>query len=148
LDSRTTPLECGRSFRVKLDKPIPFIGREALLKQREIGAMRLYVHLALEDHEYLTDPWPWGGEPILRDGVHVGVTTTTGYGYTLKKLVCLGFIRHFNEAGEMIPVDYDYVLSGTYEVDIAGIRYPASVSLRSPYLATGSKQTSGYQATR
>ncbi|KAF2368189.1 Glycine cleavage T-protein-like N-terminal [Trinorchestia longiramus] len=134
LDSNTTPLECGRTFRVKLDKPIDFIGREALLRQQEEGARRLYVQLLLDDHDHRVDAWPWGGEPIYRDGQFVGVTTTTGYGYSLKNLVCLGFIRNYNSRGEMIAVTPEYVLDGVYEVDIAGIRYPASVSLRSPTL--------------
>ena len=33
-----TPLEAGLGFTVKFDKPGGFIGREALLKQQEIGA--------------------------------------------------------------------------------------------------------------
>jgi glycine cleavage system aminomethyltransferase T len=39
LDTTTTPLECGRSFRVKFDKD--FLGRNALLKQKEEGVQRL-----------------------------------------------------------------------------------------------------------
>lgn len=49
----------------------------------------MYVHLTLEDHDDEIDPWPWGGEPIYRDGKFVGVTTTTSYAYTLKKIVSL-----------------------------------------------------------
>ena len=47
----------------------------------------------------------------------------------------------------MIPVDADYVLSGSYEVDIGGVKYPATVSLRSPTLST-KPQAVRYQATR
>jgi 4-methylaminobutanoate oxidase (formaldehyde-forming) len=35
------------------------------------------------------------------------------------------------EAGE--PIDQAYLSTGTWEVDIAGTRYPASVSLRPMY---------------
>lgn len=151
IDSTTTPLECGRAFRVKLDKPIDFIGREALLRQREEGAMRLYAHLTLEDHDHLVDAWPWGGEPIYRNGRFAGVTTTTGYGYSLRNLVCLGFVRHYDSNDNMVPVTPEYVLDGVYEVDIAGIRYPASVSLRSPILPVKEVQQSAterYLATQ
>ena len=50
--------------------------------------------------------------------------------------VCLGFIRNYNEKGEMMPVTSQYVMDGIYEVDIAGVRYSANVSLRSPNLPT------------
>ncbi|KAK7070590.1 hypothetical protein SK128_018438 [Halocaridina rubra] len=136
LDSTTTPLECGRGFRVKLHKNIDFIGREALERQKENGVKRLYVQLQLEDHNHEVDPWAWGGEPIYRDGHFVGVTTTTGYGYTLNHLVCLGFVRNVDDRGNMTSVTPEYVMSGNYEVDIAGVRYSASVSLRSPSLPT------------
>lgn len=44
----------------------------------------------------------------------------------------------------------DYVLSGHYEVDIAGIRYPAKVNLHSPNLPTKypDQEREGYFATR
>lgn len=64
-----------------------FIGKEALLKQREEGVKRMYVQLLLEDHDHELDLWAWGGEPIFRNGKYVGMSTTTGYGYTFKKQV-------------------------------------------------------------
>lgn len=70
-----------------MQKDIDFIGREALVQQKKEGVKRLYVQLQLEDHDIEVDPWAWGGEPIYRDDRFVGVTTTTGYGYTLQNLV-------------------------------------------------------------
>ncbi|XP_022910768.1 pyruvate dehydrogenase phosphatase regulatory subunit, mitochondrial isoform X2 [Onthophagus taurus] len=150
LDTRTTPLECGRVWRVKFDKGVDFIGRDALLKQREEGIKRQYVQLLLEDHCSDTDLWPWGGEPIYRDGKYVGVCTTTGYGFTFKKQVCLGFVENLNDYGVRQRVTNDFVLSGDYEIDIAGIRYPAKVHLHSPNLPTKfpDKEREAYQATR
>nr|CAD7404108.1 unnamed protein product [Timema cristinae] len=51
LDTTTTPLECGRSWRVKFDKGKHFIGQEALEKQRSEGVKRMYVQLVLNDHD-------------------------------------------------------------------------------------------------
>ncbi|XP_066995066.1 pyruvate dehydrogenase phosphatase regulatory subunit, mitochondrial isoform X2 [Anabrus simplex] len=85
LDTTTTPLECGRSWRVKFDSDMDFIGRKALEKQRNEGIRRMYVQLLLQDHDHEIDLWPWGGEPIYRDGKYVGATTTTGYGFTFKR---------------------------------------------------------------
>lgn len=65
-----------------------FIGRNALMKQRDEGVKRMYVQLILQDHDHEIDLWPWGGEPIYRNGKYVGATTTTGYGFTFKKQVC------------------------------------------------------------
>ncbi len=44
-----TPLEAGLGFAVAWDKPGGFIGREALLRQREAGLSRRLVAFALED---------------------------------------------------------------------------------------------------
>lgn len=112
LDTRTTPLECGRVWRVKFDKGVDFIGRDALLRQREQGVKRMYVQLLLEDHDHETELWPWGGEPIYRNGKHVGMCTTTGYGFTFRKQVCLGFVENYDTKGKRQRVTNDYVLSG------------------------------------
>ncbi|KAH8270976.1 hypothetical protein KR044_007424, partial [Drosophila immigrans] len=150
LDTFTTPLECGRSWRVKFNKPTEFIGRSALLKQREEGVKRMYVQLLLNDHDHEVDMWCWGGEPIYRDGVYVGMTTTTGYGYTFEKQVCLGFVRNFDEHGHELAVSNEYVLSGHYEVEVAGVRFEAKVNLHSPNLPTKfpDREREAYHATR
>ena len=70
-----------------LQKNIDFIGREALLKQRDKGVKRKYIQLLLTDHDLEIDPWAWGGEPIYRNGKYCGMTTTTAYGFTFKKQV-------------------------------------------------------------
>lgn len=93
-----------------------------MLKQRDEGVQRLYVQLLLNDHDPDIDVWCWGEETILRNGLPCGQTTTTGYGYTFKKPVCLGFIKHINEDGQEERITNEYVLNGDYEVDIAGIR--------------------------
>ncbi|KAK6644016.1 hypothetical protein RUM43_000281 [Polyplax serrata] len=150
LDTSTTPLECGRTWRVKFDKGVDFIGRDALLRQRESGVKRVYVQLILTDHDCDRDLWSWGGEPIYRNGKYVGATTTTGYGYTFKKQICLGFVKNLNEFNEAQKVTSEWVLSGNYEVDIAGVRYGAKVNLHSPNLPTKfpDKEREAYRATR
>ncbi|XP_078040959.1 pyruvate dehydrogenase phosphatase regulatory subunit, mitochondrial [Augochlora pura] len=150
LDTFTTPLECGRAWRVKLDKAINFIGRDALLRQREEGVKRRYVQLLLNDHDPDLDSWCWGGEPIYRNGKYCGMTTTTGYGFTFRKQVCLGFIQNFDLQGQPQEVTNEYVLSGNYEVDVAGMKFPAKCHLHSPNLPTKfpDKERDSYHATR
>ncbi|KZC08438.1 Pyruvate dehydrogenase phosphatase regulatory subunit, mitochondrial [Dufourea novaeangliae] len=150
LDTFTTPLECGRTWRVKLDKGVNFIGRDALLKQREEGVKRKYVQLLLNDHDPEFDTWCWGSEPIFRNGKYCGMTTTTGYGFTFRKQVCLGFIQNFDLQWRPQEVTNEYVLSGDYEVDVAGIKFPAKCHLHSPNLPTKfpDKERDSYHATR
>jgi glycine cleavage system aminomethyltransferase T len=47
------------------------------------------------EHDLETQPWPWGGEPIYRDGKYVGSVTTTSYGFSLKKHVAIGFVHRY-----------------------------------------------------
>jgi pyruvate dehydrogenase phosphatase regulatory subunit len=72
-----------------------FIGRGALMKQRVEGVKRMYVQLILQDHDHEIELWPWGSEPIYRDGKYVGATTTTGYGFTFKKQVWCSVMDNF-----------------------------------------------------
>ncbi|XP_023244971.1 pyruvate dehydrogenase phosphatase regulatory subunit, mitochondrial [Copidosoma floridanum] len=150
LDTFTTPLECGRSWRVKFDKEVNFIGKDALLKQREEGVKRQYVQLLINDHDSDIDTWCWGGEPIYRNGKYCGMTTTTGYGFTFKKQVCLGFVQNLDSKGVPQTVTNQYILSGDYEVDIAGIKFHAKCHLHSPNLPTKfpDQERDSYHATR
>lgn len=146
LDTFTTPLECGRSWRVKFDKN--FIGRSALMKQRDNGIKRIYIQLLLEDHDVEIDVWPTGGEPIYRNGILCGQTTTSSYGFTFAKQVCLGFVQNMDKDGNYQTVTNDYVSSGEFEVEICGIRYPTKVNLHSPNLPNLDTERAAYQATR
>uniref|UniRef100_I3J4J1 Pyruvate dehydrogenase phosphatase regulatory subunit, mitochondrial n=2 Tax=Oreochromis niloticus TaxID=8128 RepID=I3J4J1_ORENI len=130
LDAFTTPLECGREFRVKFDKDTDFIGREALLQQRQDGVTRRFVMLVLEDHDTELDLWPWWGEPVYRNGQLAGTTTSSAYSYTLERHVCLGFVSPpLGPEGLPTPITPDFINRGDYEVDIAGQRYPAKAKL-------------------
>uniref|UniRef100_A0AAV2LSV9 Pyruvate dehydrogenase phosphatase regulatory subunit, mitochondrial n=1 Tax=Knipowitschia caucasica TaxID=637954 RepID=A0AAV2LSV9_KNICA len=130
LDAFTTPLECGREFRVKFDKDTDFLGREALLKQRQEGVTRRFVMLVLDDHDTELDLWPWWGEPVYRNGQLAGTTTSSAYSYTLERHVCLGFVSP-PPGPEGLPtaITADFINKGDYEVDIAGQRYPAKAKL-------------------
>ena len=114
-----TPLEAGLGFAVAWDKPDGFIGREALLAQREAGVSKLLAGFMLEEG----DPLMYHEEPIWRDGEMVGAITSAMYGHTLGRSIGLGYVA--------LPggVTSDMVKAGAYEIEIAGERYPAGVSL-------------------
>jgi len=130
MDNTDTPLEAGLGFAVDYDKAGGFIGREALLRHKETGVLaRRLVQFLLEDPE----PLLYGGEPIHRDGKLVGHLSSGGYGHTLGGAVGLGYVE--NEQG----VTADFIRSGRYEIDVAGVRYPARASLRPMYDPDGKR---------
>jgi heterotetrameric sarcosine oxidase gamma subunit len=124
IDNTDTPLEVGLGRFVKFDKPGGFIGRDALLKTKEKGYSYMMPQFLLKDPE----PMMYYGEIIYRDGVPVGYIMAGAYGHTLGASVGVGPVE--NEGGIVTP---DFIMGGSYEIDIAGERYPAEVSLRPMY---------------
>ncbi len=89
LSPEDTPWEAGLSFAVAFEKSVPFIGREALLKQKEQGWNRRLLVFVLQDPE----PVLWGSEPIYFGGKAVGYTTSASYGHTLGSAVAMGYVN-------------------------------------------------------
>jgi 4-methylaminobutanoate oxidase (formaldehyde-forming) len=120
LGGEDTPLEAGLGFAVAWSKPGGFVGRDALLRQKATGVRRRLVHLALSDPSRML----YHNEPIWRDGVRVGRITSAMFGHTLGQPLGIGYIAN---AGGV--VDADWVKSGRYEIEVAGDRIAAEVSL-------------------
>ncbi|MBT4689991.1 MAG: GcvT family protein [Rhodospirillaceae bacterium] len=120
-----TPLEAGLGFAVAWDKPGGFIGREALLAQREAGTHQRLVQFRLTDPEKLL----YHNEPIWRDGVIVGHLRSGNYGHSLGAAIGLGYVQD-PEGG---VVDAAFVNAGTYEIEVACERVEATASLRPFY---------------
>ena len=120
-----TPLECGLGFVCDYEKDIPFIGRDAMLRQKQSASWkrkRMVQFLLKDPQETL-----YHHEPILRDGKRVGYLTSGNYGHTLGGAVGMGYVYH--EEG----VDADYIASGTFAIDVAGRIVPADASLWAMY---------------
>lgn len=113
-----------------------FIGKDALLQQHEEGVKQKLVHFLLEDHNIDTDLWPWGGEPIYRNGEYVGETTSSGYGFTLEQMLCLGYVSKFDDRYQPCVMKNlnEFILdkNAKYEIDISGQRFPAKVGIYTP----------------
>ncbi|MDE0781842.1 MAG: FAD-dependent oxidoreductase [Planktomarina sp.] len=114
-------LEAGLGFAIKTDKP-NFIGRDAVLRKKEVGLDMRLVQFKLTDPEMLL----YHNETILRDGKIVGYLSSGSYGHHLGAAIGLGYVPC---KGETV-VD---LLSSTYEIDIAGTRVKSEVSLRPMY---------------
>ena len=80
-------------------------------------------------------PMLWGGELVLRDGVAVGQLTSAAWGETLGRAVGLGYLRH--PAGEVVTPAF--LGTGRYQVNAGGDLFPATVSLRPPFDAAGTR---------
>ncbi len=117
-------LDAGLGFTCAWDKPGGFVGRDALLAQRDGGPLKRRLVQFLLD-----DPMPVlvHNEPILRDGVRVGQTTSAGYGHTLGASVAMGYL----ECAE--GVTPEYVAAGSYRIEQANRVYGARASLTPMY---------------
>jgi 4-methylaminobutanoate oxidase (formaldehyde-forming) len=118
-----TPVEAGLSFAVAWNKKPAFMGRDALLRQKENGVKRLLTIFVLEDPE----PMLWGSEPILMDGKAVGYTTSGSYGFTVGGAVGMGYVKHAE------GVDRQRIESSRFEINVSGRNVPARAFLRPPY---------------
>jgi len=126
MDNTDTLLEVGLGFAADLEKPGGFIGRDAVLAQKAAGPLRKrLVQVLVKDPE----PLMYHGEVVLRNGQPVADIRSASYGHTLGGAVGLAMV----EAEEGLVVNKKYIESGTWEVDIAGTRFPAEVSLKPMY---------------
>ena len=84
-----TPWEAGLAFAVRLDKPAPFIGRDALQASRDPPLRKKLLVFVLDDPA----AWVWGGEAVRIGGEPVGELSSAGWGYTAGRCVALGYVR-------------------------------------------------------
>ncbi|MFM2182427.1 MAG: hypothetical protein RJB61_721 [Actinomycetota bacterium] len=125
------PIEAGLAFCVSWDKPGGFIGREALLAAKSAPVTQRLAQFALLDDRHLV----YHNEPIWRDGVLVGRITSGMFGHTVGVSIGMGYVSNDGAAA-----DRDWVLGGSYEIEIAGERVPARVSM-APFYDPKSERT-------
>ena len=117
-----TPYEAGLGFGVNLGKG-DFMGRKALLEQKETGIKRKLVMFTLEDPDIML----YGSEPVYRNGAWMENMTSGAYGFKIGSAVGMGYVK--NKKG----ISEDWILSGKYEIEVEGKMIPAKVHIRSPY---------------
>ena len=114
-------LEAGLGFAVKTDKP-DFIGRDAVLRKKEEGLNNRLLQFKLTDPE----PLLYHNEPIVRDSEIVGYLSSGGYGHHMGAAMGLGYVPCKGQTAAD-------VLGADYEIDVAGTRVKAEVSLKPMY---------------
>jgi glycine cleavage system aminomethyltransferase T/glycine/D-amino acid oxidase-like deaminating enzyme len=128
IDNTDCPLDVGLGFAVAWDTD--FRGKEPLLERKAaFPSTQRLVQIRLTDPE----PLLYHAEPVLRDGEVVGYVRSASYAWTLGGSVGLAFVT----ADE--KVTKDWLDAGSWEVDIAGERYAAEVSLRPMYDPTSAR---------
>lgn len=124
-----TPLEAGVGFVCNFDKAIPFIGHDAIARQREAPLNKRLVQFLLADPAVLL----YHHEPIVMNGEPAGYLTSGNYGHTLGASVGLGYVRHPD------GVTADLISGSSFEIDVGGVKVPARASLRALYDPAGSR---------
>ena len=120
-------LEAGLGFAVKTGKP-DFVGRDAVLRKKETGLKTRMVQFRLTDPE----PLLYHNEPVVRDGEIVSYLSSGNYGHTLGGAIGMGYVPCEGETAEQL-------LASSYEIDVAGTRVAAEVSLRPMYDPKGAR---------
>ena len=86
IDETTTVLEAGLDFVLKLDKG-PFIGSDALAREKERGPLRRLMGFEMVDAGI-----PRHGFPIRLENSEAGVVTSGTFGPTVKKSIGLAYV--------------------------------------------------------
>jgi len=117
IDNTDTILSAGLSFTCNFDKSPRFIGRDAVLKQKEERKVtlskRMVNVLCLTDRG---DVMFHHGEIVRRDGVEVGEIRAGSYGHSLGG--CVGLMMCERRDGE--PVTKKWLERGDWTVEVGG----------------------------
>jgi sarcosine dehydrogenase len=118
-----SPFEAGLGWAVKLSRNIDFVGRKAIERKRSQPLKKRLAGFTVDDPNIIL----LGRETILRDGEFAGYLSSGGFGYTIRKPIGYGYLRH------MEGVDERWISKGTYELIVAGERVPAQVWMEPMY---------------
>ena len=100
LSDTITPLEAGLGMFVKVKEKDEFIGRDAIVAQKEAGLTRKIVGIELQDKAI-----PRAGYPVEVDGVQVGEVTTGYRSISTDRSVCVAMVdKAYTELGTQVEI--------------------------------------------
>ncbi|MGL5809118.1 MAG: GcvT family protein [Nocardioides sp.] len=132
-----SPVAAGLLFATAANSAKNFLGRDALLAERERmalpGPRRRLVSFVVDD----PDPMLWGGELIRLGGAPVGQITSAAWGETVGSCVGLAYLRHDDR------ITPEWLAQGGFSVDAPRYRaggqvperpqsFPLTPTLRAP----------------
>lgn len=103
IDETTTPYEAGIGWTVKLKKPIDFVGKKTLVKQKEVGVKRELVGFVMTDKGV-----PRPGYDVFSGAKEkkVGLVTSGGYGPSVDRNIGLAYVpTELTEIGTELHVE-------------------------------------------
>ncbi len=119
-----TVLEAGLGFAADFDKEGGFIGKEALLAQKEQGLLKKrFIAFRFEDDQ----PLCYHEEPIYANGKIVGHVTGAMFGHTVGSTVAMGYVHH--DEG----IDKAWLDASEFEIEVECERYKVFPTLSSFY---------------
>nr|WP_323128252.1 glycine cleavage system aminomethyltransferase GcvT [Thermosipho ferrireducens] len=98
MDETISPLEAGIKWAVDFEKD--FMGKEALLKQKEEGLKRRLKGFVLTEKGIARH-----GYKIFKDGEEIGYVTSGTFSPTLNKAIGMGLIKSGLKKGEIIEIE-------------------------------------------
>lgn len=123
-----TPLEAGLKFAVAFDKATGFIGRQALVRQRDAGPLEnRLVSLRVRDASIEDGPYLYRNEPIWKEGVIAGYVTSGAWGFRLGGSYAMASLKRPG------GVTADWLKSGGFEVEVAGTRHEVELQFSAFY---------------
>jgi 4-methylaminobutanoate oxidase (formaldehyde-forming) len=123
-----TPLQAGLGFAASRSKSA-YLGKAAIDPQRGTQNRRL-VNLAIDAPN---PPFMLHDEPVFRNSVLVGLTTSAAWGHRVGKSLAVADISHSD------GVTSDWIKQGHFEVEVALKRYPITVQLGAFYDPKGER---------
>jgi len=127
-----TPLEAGIRYAVSFRKNADFVGRDAVMAQRDSALKKRLVVISVDDPEILL----LGRETIYRDGERIGWLRSGGYGHTVGRAIGLGYVSRPDGVSDA------FLSSGSYELEVAMQRVPAALHLSPLYDPEGKRPRS------
>jgi len=121
LSPEETPLEAGLGFAICWEKE--FLGKEALLAQKDAGLNKRLVNFILKDPSVIL----WGNEPIHCNGKICGYTSSATFSPTLGTSIAMGYVKSEQK------ITAAFLRENNFTILNLGLAHQATASLSAPY---------------
>jgi 4-methylaminobutanoate oxidase (formaldehyde-forming) len=129
MDNTDTILEVGLGFTCDFNKASGFVGKDAVLEQKQMaeadgGLKKRLAQVLVHDEQ----PLLHHGEILWRNGTRISEIRSASYAHTLGGAVGLCLLESDCE-----PITESYIADGDWSTEIGNQMYPCTVSFRPLY---------------